>query len=169
MPKGNKLSDKLEKMLVDQINMELYSGYIYLSMATWCEDQDLGGFAHWLELQANEELEHAMKIYEHVHERRGRVILEAIDKPKTEWESALDVFEEAFEHECKVSDSINAIVKAAKEEGDYATDSFLQWFVDEQVEEEESADAIVQKLKMISKSKHGLYMLDRELGSRGSD
>ncbi|MDZ7814856.1 MAG: ferritin [Planctomycetota bacterium] len=169
MAKGNRLSPEIEEMLVDQINMELYSGYIYLSMATWCEDQDLGGFAHWLELQANEELEHAMKIYAHVHERRGRVILDAIGKPKTEWDSALEVFEEAFEHECKVSDSINKIVSAAKEEGDHATDSFLQWFVDEQVEEEESADAIVQKLKMVSKSHHGLYMLDRELGSRTAD
>ncbi len=162
------MNDKVLKALNDQINKEWYSGYLYLSMATYFESLNLGGFASWMEIQAKEEFGHAMKIYKYVHERLDRVVLKAIDAPKTEWKSPLEAFEEAFAHEQFISASINSIVDLAMEHRDHATRNFLNWFVEEQVEEEESVDKIVQKLKMVQKAPHGLYMLDRELGQRAA-
>jgi ferritin len=163
------LSDKMQAAMNTQINAELHSAYIYLSMSAYFEDQNLPGFAHWMRMQWGEELVHAQKFFDFINERRGRVLLEAIDAVPTEWDSPLAVFENAFEHERKVSKMIDDLVDLAVKEKDHAANSFLQWFVDEQVEEESSADAIVQQLKLIGDSGHGLYMLDQELGTRQPD
>jgi len=156
----------VEKAINDQINAELYSGYLYLSMSAYFEGQNLPGAAHWMALQAKEEYEHAMKFYNFVFERGGKVTLAAIDAPQAEWKSPLDVFENAYKHEVKVTGLIHDLVAISRSEKDVATENFLMWYVDEQVEEEADADAIVQKLKRIKESPNGLYMLDRELAGR---
>jgi len=156
----------VEKAINEQINAELYSAYLYLSMSAYFEDQNLPGFAHWMSLQAKEEQEHAMKFYRFVFERGGRVTLAAIDAPQTEWKSPLDVFESAYKHELKVTALIHDLVALSRSEKDFATENFLMWYVDEQVEEEAHADAIVQKLKRIKDSINGMFMLDRELSGR---
>ncbi|MBN1909208.1 MAG: ferritin [Pirellulales bacterium] len=160
------LSAKMEAALNAQINAEYYSSYLYLSMSAYCREMNLEGFASWLRIQADEEMIHAMKIYDFVHERSGRVTLTAIDAPPTEWESPLAVFEATFAHEQHVTALINKLVDLAISESDHATNSFLQWFVNEQVEEEASADAVLQKLKLLANAPGGLFMLDRELGLR---
>ncbi len=160
------LSKKMEEALNKQINAELYSSYLYLSMAAYFDSINLNGFAQWMKVQAKEEVEHAMKIYKYVYDRGGVVSLESIDKPPVKWDSPLDVFENSFKHEQKVSEMINNLVKIARDENDYATENFLQWFVQEQVEEEASADEIVQKLKYIEGSKNAIFMLDSKLGQR---
>jgi len=156
----------MEEALNKQINAELYSAYLYLSMAAYFDSISLDGFSHWMKLQAKEETEHAYKIYGYVYERGGSVILEAINKPPTKWDSPLAVFEDAYKHEQKVSEMINNLVAMAREEKDYATENFLQWFVEEQVEEEANADEVVQKLKMVKDSRNGLFMMDGKLGQR---
>jgi ferritin len=156
----------MEDALNKQINAELYSSYLYLSMAGYFESVDLSGFAAWMRVQAQEELVHAMKLYDFVNERGGRVTLTAIEAPAVEWESPLAVFEQAYRHEQKVTGLINGLVDLAIEEKDHASRSFLMWFVDEQVEEEASADAVVRKLKLAGESGSGLFMIDRELGQR---
>lgn len=156
----------VEKAINEQINAELYSAYLYLSMSAYLEDQNLPGFAHWMALQAKEEQEHAMKFYGFVFERGGKVTLAAIDAPQTEWKSPLDVFENAYKHELKVTALIHDLVALSRSEKDIATENFLMWYVDEQVEEEAHADAIVQKLKRIKDSVNGMFMLDRELSGR---
>lgn len=163
------LSEKMTKAINDQINAELYSAYLYLSMAAYFEDTNLPGASSWMRHQAQEESEHAMKFFDFVNERRGRVVLAAIDRPQAEWASPLDAFEEAFKHEQYVSGRINSLVELAQAEKDYATASFLTWFVDEQVEEESSVDAIVQRLRLVGDAKQGLFMIDRELGGRTED
>lgn len=160
------LSDKMQAAMNKQINAELHSAYIYLSMSAYFEDQNLPGMAHWMRMQWGEELVHAQKFFDFINERRGRVLLEAIDAVPTEWSSPLAAFENAFEHERKISAMIDDLVNLALDERDHAANSFLQWFVDEQVEEEASADAIVQQLKLIGNSGDGLYLVDRELGQR---
>lgn len=160
------LSAKMEKAINDQINAELFSSYLYLSMAAFFEDQNLPGSAAWMRAQAQEELAHAMKFFDWINERRGRVALSAIDKPESEWTSPLDAFEASFKHEQYITSRINDLMALAIEEKDFATRNMLNWFVDEQVEEESSVDAVLQQLKMIGDSKHGLYMIDRELGNR---
>jgi len=160
------LSKNMEKALNKQINAELYSAYLYLAMAAYFESLSLSGFANWMRIQAQEELTHAMKFYDFVYERGGRVVLDAVDAPPEAWDSSLAAFEGAYEHECKVSAMINDLVNLALEEKDHATNTFLQWFVSEQVEEEASADAVVQKLKLIGDHGNGIFMLDRELGQR---
>ncbi len=159
------LSEKMEKALNKQINAELYSAYLYLSMSSYFESIDLEGCANWMKAQTQEEMIHAMKIYDYVIERGGRVILDKIDAPKAEWDSALAVFEHAYEHEQLVTGLINDLMNLAIEERDHATQIFLQWFVSEQVEEEASASAVVQKLKLAGDG-GGLFMVDRELGQR---
>jgi ferritin len=160
------LKEKVEKALNEQINAELYSAYLYQSMAAYFEDKSLAGFARWMDLQVEEEMAHSRKIYDYVNERGGRVILYGIDKPKSEWNSSLEVFEESLAHEEKVTAMINDLVSLAAEEKDYATHSFLQWFVDEQVEEEDSVGKIVDKLKLVGDSTQGLFMMDDKLGAR---
>jgi ferritin len=161
------INPKIEKAINDQINAELYSAYLYLSMAAYFEGINRSGFAHWMHVQAQEEVKHAMKFYEYVYEKGGKVTLKAIDEPPAEWKSPLGVFENAYAHEIKVTGLIHKLVELARSEKDIATENFLMWYVAEQVEEEASADEIVQKLKLIKDSPNGLFMLDRELGQRG--
>jgi ferritin len=160
------LSSKMEKALNGQINAELYSSYLYLSMAACFEAANFAGMAQWMRAQAEEEKMHAMKFFDFIVDRGGRVTLTAIDAPETEWDSPLAAFEAAYAHEQKVTGLINDLVKLARSENDAATDTFLQWFVTEQVEEEKNADGIVQKLKMVKDAPHGLLMMDSELGQR---
>ena len=160
------ISKQVEEALNGQINAELYSAYLYLSMEAYFESVSLPGFATWMRVQTQEELMHTMKIYGFVNERGGRVLLKSIDQPPTEWESPLAVFEASYKHEQKVTGLINDLVNLAIEQKDHATNSFLQWFVNEQVEEEDSADQVVQKLKMIKNDPGGLFLVDRELGQR---
>ncbi len=160
------LNEKVEKALNDQIRAELYSAYMYLTIAAYFEHINLGGHAHWMKLQSQEETEHAMRIYSFVNETGGRVALKAIEKPPADYDSPLDVFEKTYQHEQKVTRLINELYQLAIDEKDYATQVMLQWFIDEQVEEEASAEEILEKLKMIGDKKHALLMLDRELGQR---
>lgn len=159
------LSKKMEKALNDQINAEFYSAFLYLSMAAYFDGVGMGGFASWMRVQFQEEQAHAMKLFDYVGERGGKVTLGVIEAPKAKWKSALDVFEDTYKHEQKVTGLINKLVDLARAESDHATDNFLRWFVAEQVEEEASAGDILQKVKMIGDG-NGLYMLDRELAQR---
>ena len=160
------ITKKLQDVFNEQINKELYSEYLYLSMATWFDAENLPGFASFFKIQVQEERFHAMKMYDFVNERGGRVILEKINKPQIDFKSALEIFEMAYKHEQFISKSINELMDVAIEENDHATKSFLNWFIDEQVEEEASMDAIVGKLKMLGGNGHGLLMIDNELGTR---
>jgi ferritin len=160
------ISKKMQDALNEQINAELYSAYLYLSMVAYFKSINLPGFATWMRVQTQEEIVHAMKIYDYVNERGGRVILKSIGEPQTEWKSPLAAFEAAYGHEQKVTGLINGLVNLAIEEKDHAANMFLQWFVNEQVEEESNADAIVQKLKLMSDAPGGMYMLDNEMGQR---
>jgi len=162
------LSKTIQDAMNEQIKNELYSAYLYLSMSAYCEAANLPGFAHWMRMQAQEEVTHAMKFYDFIYERGGRVVLQAIDQPPVEFQSPLHVFEQTLEHEQKVTGLINDLYTLAVEEKDYASQAFLQWFVTEQVEEEDSATQIVETLKMIGDKAHALLMLDRELGGRGA-
>jgi ferritin len=160
------IKEKIQGALNDQLNWELYSAYIYFAMAAHFESVKLPGCASWMKVQAQEELTHAMKFYDFVNERSGRVKLAAVEAPPAEWDSPLAAFEHAYEHEQGVSERINKLVDVAVAESDDATNGFLQWFVTEQVEEEASVDEIVQKLKLVGKESGGLFMLDRELAQR---
>jgi len=160
------ISEKIVKALNDQINAEMYSHYIYLAMAAYFHDENLPGFGAWMEKQAAEEMSHAMKIYKHVIERGGRVTLQKIDAPPAKWNSPHAAFENAYKHECEISSKINNIVDMAIAEKDHATNVFLHWFVDEQVEEEANALEIVNHMKMLGESKNGLIMLDHHLAKR---
>jgi ferritin len=160
------LSDRMQAALNDQINAEIFSSYLYLAMAAYFQESSLSGFAQWMKVQALEELTHAMKFYTFVNDRGGRVLLTSIAGPPTEWASPLAVFQEALGHEQKVTGMINHLVDLAMEAKDHATDTFLQWFVTEQVEEEASANEVVQKLKLMGEAQGGLFMLDQELGQR---
>ncbi|MBN1516776.1 ferritin [Candidatus Sumerlaeota bacterium] len=160
------LTKNMQKALNEQINKEYFSSYLYLSMMAYFEQINLRGFAIWMRQQTQEELAHAMKIFDYVHERGGEVTLVAIEKPQHGWKSPLDAFEAAYKHEQFISDSINKLVDIARKEKDHATDNFLQWFVSEQVEEESSVDEVVQQLRMAKDAPGALFMLDRELASR---
>ena len=160
------LSKKMEKAINQQINAEMYSSYLYLSMATYFESISLGGFSNWMRQQAQEELFHGMKMFDFVCERGGRVTLKTIDQPPAKWGSPLDVMKNVLSHEQKVTGLINDLVDLALDERDHATNIFLQWFVSEQVEEEDTAGGLVDKLKLIGKDANGLFMLDTELGQR---
>lgn len=160
------ISEKMQDALNDQVAAEFYSAYLYLSMSAYLESNDLPGFANWMRVQYQEEVTHAEKIFDHVIERDGQAIVKAWEAPPAEWKSALDAFEAAYEHEQKVTGLINGLVDLAVSEKDYATQIFLQWFVNEQVEEEASAKAIVQQLKLLGDSKGGLFQIDREFGRR---
>ena len=160
------ISKNMEKALNEQVNAELYSAYLYLSMEAFFKSLNMNGFANWMRVQTQEEVAHAMKIYDFINERSGKVTLKAIDGPQTKWESPLAVFQAVYKHEQKVTGLINKLVDLAIKEKDHATNAFLQWFVNEQVEEEASADAILQQLKMMKDAPGGIFMLDRELGQR---
>jgi len=160
------LKKSVEKALNYQVNAELYSAYMYFSMEAYFQSKNLSGFANWMRCQTQEEMFHAMKIYDFVHERGGKITLTGIDNPPTDWKSPLDVLQETYKHEQKVTDLINKLVDLSIKESDHATNTFLQWFVTEQVEEEAAADDIIQQLKLIGKDGSGLFMIDRELGQR---
>jgi ferritin len=160
------ISDKMQAAFNEQVAAEFYSAHIYLSMAAYLESIDLPGFANWMRIQYKEEVAHGQKIFEFVIERDGRSIIKSWQDPQIEWDSVLDVFEGAYAHEQKVTGLINNLVDIAQSEKDHASNNFLQWFVDEQVEEEASAKAIIQQLKMIGDSKAGLFQIDREMAER---
>ena len=160
------ISKKTEDALNEQINAEFYSAYLYLSMEAYFESMNLPGFANWMRAQIQEESMHAMKIYDFVNERGGKVLLKSIEQPPTEWKSPLAAFEAAYKHEQKVTGLINDLVNLAIEEKDHASNTFLQWFVNEQVEEESSVNEVVQKLKMLENAPGGQFLIDRELGQR---
>lgn len=160
------LNPKMEKALNEQINAEMFSSYLYLSMSSYFEGANLAGFANWMRIQAKEEMTHAMKIYDYVNERGGKVILEAIEKPKSEFDGPVAIIEEALNHEYLVSSLINNLVGLAIELKDYATQNMLQWFVSEQVEEEAAASLLLERLKMVAQSPQGLFILDNELKQR---
>jgi len=162
------LKPNVQEALNNQINGEIASTYLYLSMAAYFESKNFRGLAKWMEVQAREEWGHAMKIFGHINERGGRVTLKQIDAPPSEWKSVLDVFEQTLTHEIKVTEKIHAIVKLATSECDYATLAFLQWFVSEQVEEESQTTSIVEKLKLMGEGNIGLFILDGELGKRAA-
>ncbi len=163
------LGKAIQDAMNEQMRNEFYSGYQYLSMAAYCESENLPGFAHWMRAQAREEIEHAMKFYDFILDRSGRVVLGAIEEPVVEFGSPLEVFERALEHEQRVTAMINDLYGLAVSESDYASQTFLQWFVTEQVEEEKNAGDVVETLKMIGDKSEALFLLDRELGRRGND
>lgn len=160
------INKKLEEAFNKQINAEFYSAYLYLSMSSYFEKENFSGFAKWMRVQFEEEQFHALKMYDYVIERGGVVKLDAIERPKTDWESIIDVFEDTLNHERLVTSLINEVADVADEVKDRAALSFLQWFIDEQVEEESNAENILNQLKFIDGKGHGVLMLDRELGSR---
>ncbi|MFP3872341.1 MAG: ferritin [Candidatus Natronoplasma sp.] len=160
------IDEEMEKELNDQINAEFYSAYIYLSMAADFASRGLDGFGSWMHSQFIEEINHGMRLYQYVNSRGGRVKLEEIEKPQVEWDYPLDIFKAAYEHEQYVTDRINKLADLAEKKNDRATLQMLQWFIDEQVEEEESTEEIVNKLEMIGDDYRGLMMLDKELGQR---
>jgi len=160
------LSKKMNDAINDQINAEMYSSYLYLSMAAHFESVNLKGFANWMEVQAKEEQMHAEKFMRYINDAGGRVVLQAIDQPPAEFTSPLQVFEETLKHERFVTSRINGLVALAREENDNAAYAMLQWFVTEQVEEEATADEFVNQLKIIGDNGHGLLMLDREMAGR---
>jgi len=163
------LSKSMQEAINEQIKNELYSGYLYLSMAAYFESQTLPGFAHWMRLQDAEERMHAMKFFNYVLDRGGVVTLQAIDAPETEFKGPLQVFEQVLEHEKKVTGMIHKLYELALKEKDYATQVELQWFITEQVEEEKNASEIIEKLRMVEAKRQGVLMLDHELGQRGAD
>ena len=163
------INKKIEDAINDQINAELHSAYIYLSMASWFDSMNLKGMSHWMNIQAKEEVEHAMKFADFVMERGGRVLYKAVAAPETEWASPLEAFRGAYEHEKYVTRRINDLMDLAVAEKDYASQVLLHWFISEQVEEEANASEIVGKLEMMADGKHGLLVIDRELGGREDD
>jgi ferritin len=160
------LSKALQDAFNEQIKNELYSAYLYLSMSAYFERVNMPGFAHWMRVQSQEEVSHAMKFFKHVNDRGSYVVLKAIDQPPAEFKSPLDIFQQALEHEQKVTAMINHLYDMAVKENDYPAQVELQWFVTEQVEEEKSASDIVEQLKMIGEHSPSLIMLDRQLGAR---
>ena len=160
------LSESMLKALNDQVKHEYYSSYLYLSMAAHFEAANLGGFAHWMKVQAREEMGHAMKFYEYIYDQGGRVTLQAIEQPPADFGSAMSVFQAALEHERKVTGLIRNLYGLAAKENDYATQVVLQWFINEQVEEEKNATQIVEQLKMIGDQGAALFMMNAQLGAR---
>jgi len=160
------ISQKIQDAINEQINKEFYSEYLYLSMAAYFNSEGLSGFENFFLMQAEEERFHAIKFYTFVNERGGRVYLKKIDSPDTEFDSSVAVFEKAYEHEKYVSELINKLMDLAIQENDHATKSFLNWYIDEQVEEESSMETILNKLKMIEGKGNGMLMLDKELAAR---
>ncbi|MDP8255253.1 MAG: ferritin [Candidatus Alcyoniella australis] len=162
------LNKEIEQALNKQVNAELFASYLYYSMAAYFDSLNLGGFAHWMRVQALEEATHAHRIYAFIIERGGKVALAQIDGPGTAWDSPLAAFQAAYQHEIKVTKMINDLVDLAIEQRDHASNNFLQWYVKEQVEEEASADEVVQQLRLIQDAKGGggIFMLDREMAQR---
>ena len=163
------LSQKLQDAINEQINSEFYSAHLYLSMAAYCDTLSLGGFAHWLKMQYSEELEHALKLFDFITDRGGRVVLQAIDQPPIEFESVASVMQMALEHERKVTAMIDSLYELALDERDYSAHVLLEWFVDEQVEEEKNVDEVIKHLEMVGDDGTGLLILDSRLGARSNE
>lgn len=159
-------SKKMIDSLNNHLNEEFYSSYLYLSMSAYFEDKNLKGFANWFKIQSQEEYGHGMKFYAFIHQVGGKIALKAIKAPKITWKSFMEVFAETLAHEKHITGLINKLVGQAMQEKDYATNNFLQWFINEQVEEEATVEEIINKLEMIGDAKSGLFMMDRELGAR---
>ena len=160
------ITKKIEEALNGQFNAECYSSYLYLSMSSFFDSIDLPGFANWMRVQTQEEMFHAMKLYDYILERDGKVILKPIKAPPSKWDSPFAVFKATLEHEQKVTSLINELIYLARSEKDNASEIYLQWFVHEQVEEEKNARDMIGKLKLIEGSQQALYMLDQELAQR---
>ena len=163
------LSQKMTDALNDQINKEMYSAYLYMSMSVASDEMGLNGFANWFMVQYHEEMYHAMKIYEYVGRQGGKITLKAIAEPPADFSSPLDMFTKTLEHEQFVTRSINDLMDLAIEERDHASRIFLQWYVTEQVEEEENDNDMIAQLKLIGDNPQGLMMLDRELTGRAAN
>jgi ferritin len=162
------LSQKVLDAFNAHLNAEAFSAHIYMSMSAYFQSINLKGMAHWMRLQADEETTHEMKFFDYILSRGGKVVLERIDAPTTEWDSPLAAFEAAYEHEKLITGKINTLVDLSLAESDHASNAFLQWFVTEQVEEEDSVSDIVDQLKLIADDRGALFMLDRELGQRAA-
>ena len=159
-------SQSLQDAINNQIKYEMESAYVYLSMSAYFDSLNLAGFARWMQMQSREEVNHAMKFFNFINDRGGRVMLQAIPQPPHEFQSPLEAFEQAYEHECKISALIHQIYDLAVKENDYPTQVMLNWFVEEQVEEEKSTSEVVELLKLSGGQGPGLIMLDRQLGQR---
>lgn len=162
-----KLSSKLEQALNNQLNLEFSSAYIYLAMAAYFEQTPFSGFARWMAVQYSEELGHAQKFFKYISERNAKIKLEAVAEPKSDYKSPLEVYQVSLAHEQKVSASISALYALAGEEKDFATQSFLRWFLDEQVEEEKNVGDLVTKLELVGDNRNGTFQLDHHAGKRG--
>lgn len=160
------LSAKLQDALNKQINEEYYSSYLYRSMVAYMEDRNLDGCAHWMRMQADEEHLHALKIFDYMIDRGGRIELQPVAAPPREWDSPLAAFEAALEHEKYMTENITKLADLAIDERDHATNNVMQWYVSEQVEEESNVDDIVKKLVMVGDNGPGIFMMDRELKTR---
>jgi ferritin len=160
------LNAEIERALGTHLNAEIYSSHLYYSMSAYFESLGLKGFAHWLRVQALEELSHMQKFFDYVHERDGRLIMQAIEAPPCEWKSPRTAFEAVYEHEVGVSALIYGLMDLAIAQSDHATVNFLQWFIAEQVEEEATADEAVQQLRLVEKTPGGLFLLDQEMNKR---
>ena len=160
------INEKMEKAFLDQINKELYSEYLYLSMKAYFANLNLMGFVNWMDVQVQEEHAHAMGMFDYVIERGGKVILESIDKPENHWESPLDVFRAVLAHEEYVTSRINALMDVAEETKDRAAMTFLNWYIKEQVEEEANVGGVLAQLELIGDDKTALFALDKELATR---
>jgi len=160
------MSTALQRAMNDQIQKEFYAHYLYLAMSAWFDERNFEGFANWMRIQADEERTHAMRIFDFVLDRGGKVRLEGIPEPGAKWKSALEVFDDARKHELMVSGSINDLYARATAEKDYATQVMLQWFITEQVEEEKTSTALAERLRLVGDSATGLLILDRQLGER---
>jgi len=161
-----KINKKVEDVLNKQVNTEFWSAYLYLSMSSWCESQGLKGFANWMRVQYQEEMAHALKIFNFILTRSGQATLTPIAAVNTSWDSVLQLFEETYRHECVVTDLIGNCYEVAVAERDHATASMLQWFIDEQTEEENNAIEIIDQIKLLGKEGQGIYHLDKELATR---
>lgn len=160
------LKDSVQKAFNEQINAEIYSSYLYMSMSAYFEGLQLAGFAHWFRVQAQEELTHALRFYRFVYDRGGQVTMKAIKAPETSWESPLACLEAVAKHEALVTSLINKLVALARKEQDFAGENFLQWYVKEQVEEEASVADAIGKLKMVEQTSGGIFMLDKDMAAR---
>ncbi len=162
------ISPSMQTALNEQIRAEIYSSHLYLSMAAYCYSLNRNGFAHWLRMQADEERAHGMKLFDYLNARDGRVLLQAVEQPPQDFKSVSDVFAQTLAHEKQVTQLIYKLFETAQSEKDYATMESLRWFITEQVEEEATANEIVEKIKMLGESKEALYLLDREMGERAA-
>ncbi|MDD2425928.1 MAG: ferritin [Bacteroidales bacterium] len=161
-----RFNKNVEEILNKQINAEFWSAYLYLSMSAYFESKNLPGFANWMKVQYQEEMSHAIKIFDYIHSRGGAVKLQPIAKVETEWKSPVDAFKDTYKHECEVTDMIHKCYEVALKEKDHATTNMLQWFIDEQVEEEDNAQRILDQLELIGDNGHGIFYLDKEMSAR---